>query len=116
MARVLIIEDEPLLRKRLVSVLTANGHTVVEAENGQQGIERLKENGLPHLILLDMVMPEANGWGFLDFQRANAVYAGIPVVVISAYEGIALSAKPQAYLPKPVEVDVLLKTIGKFVS
>jgi CheY-like chemotaxis protein len=116
MARVLIIEDEPLLRRRIANILAADGHDVVEAENGKDGIERLQENGKPEVIVLDMVMPEMNGWGFLEFQRSNSNYSQIPVVVISAYEGIARSAKSNAYLPKPVETDDLLKAVNQFIA
>jgi len=115
MARVLVIEDEPLLRKRINTILTSNGHQVVEAENGKEGIARLQEDGIPGLIILDMVLPELNGWGFLDFQRNSSVYSGIPVVVVSAFEGMAKSAKPDAYLSKPVEADALLQAVAKFI-
>lgn len=114
MARVLIVEDEPLLRKRLSGVLTANGHEILEAGNGHDGIEHLKNNP-PELILLDMVMPDVNGWGFLDYQRSDKELAKIPVIVISAYEGMALSAKTQGYLSKPVETEDLLSTVARFV-
>ncbi len=116
MARILVIEDEPLLRKRIASILTEQGHDVEQAENGQQGIDRLQENGMPSLIILDMVMPTLNGWGFLDFQRNRAIYAEIPVVIISAYEGMALSAKPQAYLSKPVDSKELLEKVALFLG
>ena len=116
MARILVVEDEPLLRRRIASILTAKGHQVVEAENGKDAIERLQENGKPELILLDMVMPIMNGWGFLDFKSNNVAYKPIPVVIVSAYEGTAKSARPDAYLSKPVETDNLLKTVDQFVA
>jgi CheY-like chemotaxis protein len=113
MARVLIIEDEILLLKRLAGVLAAHGHEIIEAASGHDAIEHLKKTP-PDVILLDMVMPDVNGWGFLDFQRADEKLAKIPVIVISAYEGMALSAKTQGYLPKPVEAQELLSAIDRF--
>jgi CheY-like chemotaxis protein len=112
MARVLIVEDELLLLKRLSGVLAAHGHEILEAASGQAAIDQLKKSP-PDLILLDMVMPDVNGWGFLDFQRADKELAKIPVIVISAYEGMALSAKTDAYLPKPVETQDLLAAIDR---
>jgi CheY-like chemotaxis protein len=114
MAKVLIIEDEPILRKRMAAIILAEGHQVIEAENGQEGIERLQERERPEVILLDMVMPHSSGWTFLDFQRSQSQFETIPVIVISAFENIAKSAKPNAFLPKPVDSADLLSAIAQF--
>ena len=114
MARVLVIEDEYVLRKRISSILSTNGYEVIEAESGKEGIECLLKKSRPELILLDMVMPSINGMGFLDFQRNSANFSQIPVVIISAFQDLAKDANANGFLAKPIESADLLKTVAKY--
>jgi len=60
MARILLIDDEPLVRLAVAGMLEAGGHTVIEAENGVQGIGACGES-LPDLVITDLVMPQKEG-------------------------------------------------------
>jgi DNA-binding response OmpR family regulator len=81
--RVLVIEDEEHTRDWLRRTLAAEGWEVVVAENGRRGLEAL-ESGRPDIILLDLVMPEMDGFDFLNELRKDASLGAIPVVVITA--------------------------------
>jgi signal transduction histidine kinase/DNA-binding response OmpR family regulator/HAMP domain-containing protein len=80
---VLVVEDEAVTREMLRRTLEIEGWTVVEAENGQVALERLAE-ARPGLILLDLMMPEMDGFQFMVEIRKNEVWRSIPVVVVTA--------------------------------
>jgi CheY-like chemotaxis protein len=111
--RILIVEDDKAIRDMMKSVLEVEGYTVLAASNGKMGIEALKGQESPNVILLDMMMPVMNGWDFLDFLRSNSLTRQIPVVIVSAYGEIARSVKPQGFVPKPIQLKALLDAIEK---
>jgi CheY-like chemotaxis protein len=80
---VLVVEDDLLSRTLLRESLERHGGRVVEAENGQQGLERIREE-IPALILLDLMMPVMDGFEFLEQLRAQPAWREIPVVVVTA--------------------------------
>ncbi len=80
---VLIVEDDPMTRQVLQRTLEVEGCVVSEAENGFVGLERVAEDR-PDLILLDLMMPEMDGFGFIAELRKTAVWRSIPIVVVTA--------------------------------
>jgi len=80
---ILVIEDDASTREMIRRTLEQDGWTVCEAENGRVGLERLAENR-PDLILLDLMMPEMDGFEFVAEMRRHAEWKGIPVVVVTA--------------------------------
>jgi CheY-like chemotaxis protein len=82
-SHVLVVEDEPAAREMMRRMVERNGWQVSEAENGRQGIERLRAN-VPDAILLDLMMPEMDGFEFLSRIRRNRKWRGIPVIVVTA--------------------------------
>ncbi|MBL8191933.1 MAG: response regulator [Acidobacteria bacterium] len=80
---VLIVEDEPATREMLRRMLEQEGWQVAEAENGRVGLTQLAKQ-TPHLILLDLMMPEVDGFTFVEEVNKNPLWRGIPVVVITA--------------------------------
>jgi adenylate cyclase len=83
--RILIVDDDAEHRRRLSRVLEGEGWRVTEAENGLVGLERLAES-TPDLIVLDLMMPEMDGFEFLSRLRSNDALRHVPVVVITAAE------------------------------
>ncbi|MFQ5572166.1 MAG: response regulator, partial [Rhodothermales bacterium] len=81
--RVLVVEDDAGARKLLRSRLKKQSWDVSEAENGRVALERMAES-LPDLILLDLMMPEMDGFQFLDHVRAHEGWRSIPVIVVTA--------------------------------
>jgi signal transduction histidine kinase/CheY-like chemotaxis protein len=79
----LVVDDDPVLRELLGRTLNAAGYTVVGAENGRVALERLRELA-PSVILLDLMMPEMDGFEFLAALRGHEAWRGIPVVVVTA--------------------------------
>ncbi len=110
--RILVVEDDRYIRDSLRELLEDEGHTVTCAENGARGLAELEAmRPSPDLILLDLMMPVKDGFQFRSEQRADARFAHIPVVVMSADPRLdsrrdALEAL--AYLRKPVDIDALL--------
>lgn len=113
--KILLVEDDKATRDTIGSILELEGYSVVKAADGEEGILALLSNPGLRLILLDLMMPRVNGWGFLDFVRAHHGATKIPVVIVSAYTEIARSIKPHAIVPKPVKLDTLLDTVGMLV-
>jgi signal transduction histidine kinase/DNA-binding response OmpR family regulator len=80
---VLVVEDDLATREMLRRLLEKEGWQVTEAENGRVGLERLAAQ-MPHLILLDLMMPEMDGFGFVEALQQDPLRRAIPVVVITA--------------------------------
>jgi len=81
----LVIEDDPVMRDMLRRRLEREDWTVIEAENGRVALERMHERQ-PDLILLDLMMPEMDGFQFLDEIRKRKDWHAIPVIVVTAKE------------------------------
>lgn len=79
----LVVEDDPATRELTRRQLQDEGWKVLEADNGLVALQRLAEK-IPDLILLDLMMPEMNGFDFLDQLRQRPEWQGVPVVVITA--------------------------------
>lgn len=82
MAKILFVEDDPLIVKIYTTRLTADGYQVLSADNGQQGLE-LAEKELPNLIVLDVMMPKMDGFGVLEKIRANEKMKSTPILIYS---------------------------------
>jgi signal transduction histidine kinase/CheY-like chemotaxis protein len=91
---ILVVDDEPGVRQLLRRTLEGEGYTVVEAENGRAALALL-DSGLPGVILLDLMMPELDGFGVVSALREREAWHGIPVVIITAKE---LTAEERAWL------------------
>jgi adenylate cyclase len=83
--RILVVDDDAEHRRRLSRMLEGEGWQVTEAENGRVGLERFAESA-PDLIILDLMMPEMDGFEFLSELRGSGALADVPVVVITAAE------------------------------
>ena len=82
MAKILFIEDDPLIVKIYTTRLTADGYQVLSAENGEDGI-KLAETETPDLVILDIMMPKIDGFGVLEKLRANEMMKTKPILVYS---------------------------------
>jgi DNA-binding NarL/FixJ family response regulator len=115
MRRILVIEDEPEMRRNIVKLLRYHEYEPIEAENGRKGVE-LARRERPDLILCDVMMPELDGYEVLQALRQDAVLALIPFVFLTAKgdkddlrSGMNLGADD--YLTKPVANADLAQTI-----
>ncbi len=111
---ILVIDDNPDIREALQSALEEEGYSTVGAANGREGLDRLEAMDRPCLILLDLMMPVMTGLEFLEALRAQDALAGIPVVIVSAYDRLAERAGAHGFLRKPVDLDGLLHTVSQY--
>jgi CheY-like chemotaxis protein len=114
---ILIVEDDADLREALTDVLRDEGYAVTSAADGQEALDRLRREGQPSLILLDLTMPVMNGWQFRAEQRRDPDLSGIPVVVFSAGEHLAeqmSSLEIDDFVQKPIELGQLLRKIERY--
>lgn len=99
LSSVLVVEDDPTTREMLRRLLEKEGWTVNEAENGRVGLERVQEKR-PGLVLLDLMMPEMDGFGFVSELHKHEEWRDIPVVVVTAKD---ITAEDRALLNGSVE-------------
>jgi len=112
--RILVVEDDERLLAAMVSLLKLVGYTALGVPNGYVALERLRGEQAPCLILLDLMMPEMDGWQFRERQLKDPKLMGVPVIVCSAHgagEDVA-SLRVQHYVEKPLDVRVLLELIA----
>jgi CheY-like chemotaxis protein len=106
--KVLIVDDEPLVRRSLARALKSNGHETVEANDGLQGLAAWRTEK-PELIFLDVLMPGMNGPELLSQMIEELGESGIgKVILISAFSGehnmeTALQMGADLFVPKPFE-------------
>ncbi len=100
-----MVEDDPATRSITRNILEKEGWKVSEAENGRQALERMEEER-PSLILLDLMMPEMDGFEFADRVRQRPEWRFIPIVVMTAKD---LTANERRRLSGSVET-ILHKT------
>jgi threonine synthase len=82
--RILIVDDHPDARRLIRRILQSQGnYTLFEASDGQEGLTLAQESA-PDLIILDLMMPEMDGFSVLDALKANTETASIPVIVVTA--------------------------------
>ncbi len=105
-SHILVIDDDPVQRRLLTNMIERLGHVAHLADNGRSGLELLeRKGGIINVILLDLLMPEMNGHGFLDALAERGV--DTPVIVQTGQGGIetvvhAMQAGAFDFLVKPV--------------
>ena len=120
MAKILIVEDNPMNRDMLSRRLIRSGHSVLMADDGRQGIETAMSQ-IPDLILMDMSLPEIDGWEATRRLKSDKLTRRIPVIALTAH---AMSSDRQRcmeagcddYDTKPVELPRLLAKIEALLS
>jgi adenylate cyclase len=113
---VLVVDDNEMNRDMLCSLLEADGHKTAVAENGRFGLELIKANPYD-LVLLDVMMPEMNGYQVLEQMKSIPSLRDIPVIVLSALDEIGsvvrcIELGAEDYLPKPFDPVLLRARIG----
>ena len=110
--KALVVEDSTTIRMILRKFLGKLGFDVVEAGNGREGLDRLKEMTRADVVLVDWNMPEMNGVDFVRAVRADHGYDGLPLVMVTTnveLENVAeaLDAGANEYVMKPFTLDMI---------
>ena len=115
MAKILIADDRSADRLYLVTLLGYQGHTLLEAADGEQAL-RLVRAERPDLVIADVRMPYMDGFEFLAALRADASVAHIPVIILSSqddWEERGRDCGANAHLTKPIHLDGLLAAVAR---
>ena len=112
---VLVIDDDPAARDLLSRTLRSDGLGVVTAADGRAGIEMARRHH-PSIILLDVIMPEMDGWAVLGALKQDPTTAGIPVIMLSMLSNAEMGSVLGAdeYITKPVDQAQLLALVDRY--
>ena len=114
---ILIVDDDLGIRQAASEILSDEGYQVVTVNNGREALNFLRTSTRrPALILLDLTMPEMDGWAFRAEQKHDPLLHSIPVAVFTTQERLseALRMAIADFVPKPVNYDRLVATVNRF--
>lgn len=118
--RILVVEDDPDVREVLVDLLQSLGAVVDTAEDGYTALQQLRRaQAQTDLIILDLMMPILDGYGFRKQQEEDYRIAAIPILLLSAdgcIEEKRLKIGAREYVAKPVELSVLTQAVERCVQ
>lgn len=117
---ILIIDDDALNREVMEALLSVEGFTVYTAHNGESGLQ-LADDTHPDLILLDIKMPDMDGFTVCERLRAHPELRTTPVIFLSGYDSVedrehAIAVGADDFLSRPFESDDLLVRIEQLLS
>ncbi len=117
MPTVLVVDDTPDIRMLVRLLLTRQGYQVIEAENGQQGVEAARAQR-PDVILMDLAMPVLPGLAAIQLLRADKQFQNTPIVAFTAQamdgdQAQALAAGADCVLLKPAPIQELSRLIQR---
>ena len=120
MARILLVDDDPDFVEAVAAILEGKGHEVVKAYDGDEGLEKVKEER-PDLIVLDVMMPRMDGYAVCKKLKADPEYRSIPVLLLTAVaakipttrytQQMGMETEADDYIDKPVEPEELVKRV-----
>ena len=116
MARILVVDDAPDIRMLVRQVLGMQGHHIVEAAGGRAALAELDSGRTIDLVILDVQMPDLDGWMTLASIRGNVATAGTPVILCSVRDGVVARGRigeleAEAYINKPFDVEDLRREV-----
>ena len=116
MKKVLVVDDEPVVRAVVRDVLCEEGYAVVEAPDGHTMLEILARED-PDLVLMDVMMPGVDGREAYRILRSRENMPDVPVVMMSAaVQADRVDPSIAAFLQKPFDLDRLMKTVEQLIG
>lgn len=107
---VLVVDDDPNIRRMIVAALRRDGYSFLEAPNGRDALDLMRGEH-PDVVVLDLMMPIYSGWDVLRERQQDPELSRIPVIVVSANRdpdvAVAVNAGICAFLPKPFDIGAL---------
>ena len=119
-SRILLVEDNETIRNAFAILLEDSGYEVDQAGTGSQAVERARAN-LPHLILMDLGLPDGNGLEFTRKIKSDPATRDVIVIALTGRaletdQAACLAAGCSGYLAKPVNAEELLGRIGEALN
>jgi DNA-binding response OmpR family regulator len=115
--RILVVDDDDLIRETVAEALELDGFDVDTARNGSEALDLVLKQP-PSGIILDLMMPVMSGWQFLERCRANDLCNGVPILIMSAYSKLPEEAARlgvKGCIAKPFDLDVLVGAIDRAI-
>ena len=117
--RILVIEDNPDNRTLIIDLISTLDYQVLEARDGVEGVETALEE-IPDLILMDLSLPQKDGWEATRELKANSSTADIPIIALTAHAMMgdrerALEVGCDDYVTKPINMMELIEKIRHFL-
>jgi CheY-like chemotaxis protein len=113
--RVLVVDDNADVLCATSELLHLEGYSVVTAQNGADALGKMKMDDSIAVVLLDLWMPEMDGWEFLRRKKSEPNIADVPVIVVSGVPPLAIDGA-ELTLRKPVNPEFLMTAIKRCVS
>ena len=118
--KILLCEDNDDIRKMLAMRLEVVGYTVLQARDGEEGLETIKKQQ-PELVIMDLMMPKMTGFEVCRMVKFDDKYKDIPIIVLSALDQQrdrekALEAGADAYFIKPFDLELLLNKVSSLIA
>ena len=115
---ILVVENSQTVRKLVTIALTQNGYKVIEAKDGFEALSKLTKTR-PDLILLDIILPQMDGYKVLTMVKTHDDYKDMPIVMLTGKDSFYDKTKGElsgaaAYLTKPFDQEELLETVEKY--
>ena len=119
--RILVVDDEPHIRRVLSTILGNEGFEVLEAVDGTQGIETIRADDALDFVILDFMMPGATGLEVLAWIRSESDRAGLPVIILTAKgqdtdRQAAMAGGANDFLTKPFSPKKLIARIREILG
>ena len=125
MARILIVDDDPDIVESVTMVLTKNGHDVIGAYGGVEGLEKARKEK-PDAIILDVMMPDKDGYEVCKELKADPEYSDIPILLLTAVVSkisstsythrMGMETEADDYVDKPVEPGELARLVERLLK
>jgi two-component system alkaline phosphatase synthesis response regulator PhoP len=123
--KILVVDDEPDLVEAVAIILESKGYTVVKAYGGVEGLKKARAEN-PDLIVLDVMMPDKDGYAVCKELKADANYRSIPILLLTAVisniptskytQEMGLETEADDFVVKPVEPQELVKRVERLLS
>jgi two-component system alkaline phosphatase synthesis response regulator PhoP len=125
MARILIVDDDPDIVESVTMVLQKKSHEVIQAYGGIEGLEKAKKEK-PDAIILDVMMPDKDGYAVCKELKADPAYKSIPILLLTAVVSkipttsythrMGMETEADDYVDKPVEPSELVRLVERLLK
>jgi DNA-binding response OmpR family regulator len=117
--KILVVDDDPAIVRFITACLKPAGYIVISAEDGETALKKVKSES-PDLVILDLMLPETDGWKIAQFLKSEEQYKRIPLIVLSGLieQESDRGDMDQAdfFMSKPFQPDRMLEKVQELLS